>query len=1275
MGILNEMRRKRQLLDAQTAANKAQADYDSQMERINNQAQRAQGQITNPLESVLSGITSGAQSLWNAVAGVGNEVVGGIQNVNHSRDTGNTMSNDSARRNEIAKKYGYASYSDAANDDNASQDFWNEIKNTTEETANKLKQSKDAYVNSSAYKNLAEMNQNKYAADAIRAENFLADVLTAGGGSMGKMAGLNAVQGALNGLADELENSEGLVIDPLGGNYSFGNLDGDKVVKSMISNALGSAVGSLAGGSLGNVAGKGNIGKIIGSNVGRGALSGAASSAATVGAQTALNGGDLGEVLANALNAGKSGLVTGGITGGVMGVANKGFNKLSDAINNRANRYQAQDAPQAPRKPIIDEVAGQYTKKPQTIETALQEAQTPTRRTIDVQYDDGSNGNVALRRNRSMYSLPDHAGSTLDGILGPNNARQLPNAQKPTYKMSAYDAFNAKGDIEPIDIIRNLDEAGGLSEATMNMLKDEIDDYRYTRANAALQAYGLDNKSELPKLNREQYYKDNMGQLAANGGNGAIRAEDVEDYMYNHLSDEVGKNSLGRQVGDNATILRELIGDRADNMSIDEMYDIYRMLARSDSMANADMYSRDNILNALAGSPELNRRLSQEMYDYSYPGTGIGIKGQTSLAERVDVNTPDRGRLIQDLTPQRRQTQPQVQAQPIQETPTQSVAPRVRRATDMSNIQEAPNLDPADVARLEREITVNRQKQGAALLEQYGDLDNPTRRAVGSAEDVLATLYNSYGLKTPADVQYASNHVTGENGLVSQMTRELASSAKNVDTTITRDWLDDIRTDIGLSDEEYKTVLGQIKSALKRTEKSNDGNTTLDAIRQLEKQSARYKGKDKTYHLSTDPEKRKGMTLDLVRDELQGRLWEAAGDPKKVLTQERLNTLKNMYKGNQTWADFVDNKLAKVRNGAELRATMKPLVDGSTIVNGAKMSAGGFGANMKRLVTSGHPLQAFGQMAYDLAAGSEPAKQARAAKYAGNASNAQAQLEGKAPVQQAKTGLAVKAKNAYSKVDAKLDKATDKFLNSAINTSELPDSTAGNAMRALTAGTQRNAIRNNASTDMRNREAVNALNALEQEAQGAYNTYNNSLLEAQQAYNQAQQALSSGSSTLDRISAAMERALTAGDINAYSQLASLYQEAAKIYQLQNPTATKSEAKALSSTQSKAMTGLQQLQGLRGMQPGVRTALANTPLASLVDLTGGDSYANQAKSLALTLGYLQSGANITPREAENIGRAYIPSAYDSEQERQNKLSRAEQLLRNYLADTSALESIQ
>jgi hypothetical protein len=205
----------------------------------------------------------------------------------------------------------------------------------------------------------------------------------------------------------------------------------------------------------------------------------------------------------------------------------------------------------------------------------------------------------------------------------------------------------------------------------------------------------------------------------------------------------------------------------------------------------------------------------------------------------------------------------------------------------------------------------------------------------------------------------------------------------------------------------------------------------------------------------------------------------------------------------------------------------------------------------------------------------------------------------------------------------------------------------------------------------RYQDTQNAIQNATQEAQGIQSNYENSMLQAQQMYNQAQQAQGAIPSSLDRISAGMERALAAGDIDAYSTLANLYKQAAQMYKLQNPTATQSEAKALSANQSKALAGLQQLQDLRGMRPGVRTALANSPLAGVVDITGGDDYSNQAKSLALTLGYLQSGANITPREAENIGRAYIPSAYDSENVRQQKLSRAEQLLRNYLADTSSL----
>jgi hypothetical protein len=91
-----------------------------------------------------------------------------------------------------------------------------------------------------------------------------------------------------------------------------------------------------------------------------------------------------------------------------------------------------------------------------------------------------------------------------------------------------------------------------------------------------------------------------------------------------------------------------------------------------------------------------------------------------------------------------------------------------------------------------------------------------------------------------------------------------------------------------------------------------------------------------------------------------------------------------------------------------------------------------------------------------------------------------------------------------------------------------------------------------------------------------------------------------------------------------------------------------------------------------MKPGAGTALANSPLGFLVNLGGGDQYANQAKALATTLGYLLSGANIRETEAERIGQAYVPSAFDSEPVRQQKLARAQQLIQSYMGSTDDLQ---
>lgn len=562
-------------------------------------------------------------------------------------------------------------------------------------------------------------------------------------------------------------------------------------------------------------------------------------------------------------------------------------------------------------------------------------------------------------------------------------------------------------------------------------------------------------------------------------------------------------------------------------------------------------------------------------------------------------------------------------------------------------------------AKLERQVTVNKQRQGGALLEQYGTLDAPTRRAVGAPEEVLVRLYDEYGLKNPAEVQYASNHVTGGDGMVSQMTRELAGSAKKVKTSIDQNWLNEMMDLNGLTDTEAKTVTNQIKAALKRTSVDGyaDGNTALDVVKQLEKQSSRYKGKDGTYHNSTPSDQAKGAVLDLVRDELQGRIWDSADDISKVITPERVNQLKAMFPDNQQWASAVDNKIAKAKNGAELRSTMKPIVDGSKIVKGSKMAAGGYAERAYQAATSRNPIVAVGQMAADAVLGSEAAKQIRADKYAKKAAKAEAKLNGTDT-----SKISGIAGNAAKKIGDMVNIANNESLsNRAVGGADLGLPTVGDIVAKQTA-------RQSGLTQARNVDAEKELQNARQEAINAQDTYQNAMAQAQQNYATADrlsQAQNQGQQQLDRIANAMQLALNAGDITSYAKLADLYQQAYKLY------GTQTAAKNLTASQSKALTGMQQLETLAQMTPDAGTAVANSPLGFIVNMTGGNEYANQAKSLATTIGYLLSGATIKPDEAEAIGMAYVPNAFDSEQVKQQKLERARQLLQNYMNTTESL----
>ena len=151
-------------------------------------------------------------------------------------------------------------------------------------------------------------------------------------------------------------------------------------------------------------------------------------------------------------------------------------------------------------------------------------------------------------------------------------------------------------------------------------------------------------------------------------------------------------------------------------------------------------------------------------------------------------------------------------------------------------------------------------------------------------------------------------------------------------------------------------------------------------------------------------------------------------------------------------------------------------------------------------------------------------------------------------------------------------------------------------------------------------------------------------------------------SQMNTISGAMNNALAAGDMTAYSQLADLYKDAYSIYKTQ-AEAAESSAEKLSKTQVQANAASDILDQLEAMDPDYGYAVRDIPLLNLVN-SRGNTYSSTADGLATQIGYMLSGANIKDDELEYIKKEFVPQPFDSEATRKYKLQRARNLIQQY-----------
>ena len=241
-----------------------------------------------------------------------------------------------------------------------------------------------------------------------------------------------------------------------------------------------------------------------------------------------------------------------------------------------------------------------------------------------------------------ISTLAKGAGSTLDGILGRSSGLILPEPKITpiTLAESAEKVFPGENIKTIGDMITkfegsNLDKIyknKGLSKKSYDALREGAREAAEI-GNSALDAVGLTSKSQLPVLNREQYYADTLGKVK---GNDYVSYKDVPDYMKNHLSNpKTGDEAFAR--GGNDEILRGLFND--DSSDLSDLYARYEELAQG---GNANkVYTPENIDTGVELLGDRGREAEQDFADRLFRGKkDISVSKVSSGAKNVKVSRP-----------------------------------------------------------------------------------------------------------------------------------------------------------------------------------------------------------------------------------------------------------------------------------------------------------------------------------------------------------------------------------------------------------------------------------------------------------------------------------------------------------------------------------------------------------------------------------------------------------------------------------------------------------
>lgn len=582
--------------------------------------------------------------------------------------------------------------------------------------------------------------------------------------------------------------------------------------------------------------------------------------------------------------------------------------------------------------------------------------------------------------------------------------------------------------------------------------------------------------------------------------------------------------------------------------------------------------------------------------------------------------------------------------------------------TELARIaEETIQTQPQDVEPVGSDVMVQnsktslagqlRKKSAEKLLDQYGTISKPMAKSANAIENVQKVA--DAGFEKPGDVEDIISKITGSNGKVTKLTKNLVKSATPVNTFDgVNDLIDDAIANAGLVEGNEASVRKTIEAKLKTLPSRREGSITyvddpedvFKVVKNLEARSAELKGKSgKNYSTTTQDKLDQAKVLDSLATELKNRIYNNAAAVETILTPEVAADLKSYAPKNKKWADYVDNTIMNAQDIGELRNSVAPFVNMGKIIDDQYINYGTYGQRVGDFSRdAGRALQTFTKIplagqAVELAANSNVARRLASKGYRAASNLADRAKEGRivannpTPAQQPTTQpLSLSEQNMYG------------ILGTRIGTNEGREAT---------------------NRSIKNREFDN----LEEQLSNTM-TQAQELANAPVSSSYQQQTLNPMQEQLTNIVGAMNNAMAAGDITAYNQLAKMYTTAYNIYKNQaelmgEGVGASAKQTKLTEKQQKANAAEELLNELEGLNPDYGYAVRDIPVLNLVNMHG-NSYSKAADGLATQLGYMMSGATVTPQEYERIKEQYVPQPWDSEEQRRIKLQRARNIIAEY-----------